>query len=139
MRATGVHVSREGPLSTIPLLCRNEPPGLDADRLATLFVEVGEHRAQRIVDRALQDLGETLDLARGCHRAGRIEDLSALAARIEHIAEPLGLCSLARVAADLEELCDWQDEVALAAVLARLNRVADQSLRFAWSLGGMSG
>lgn len=126
-------------MSAVNLICRIEPLRLDPERLATLYVEMGEHRAHRVVSRAMRDLDQTIAQTLKAFDTGSVSDIAACADRVERIAEPLGLSDLARVAADVIDLCDNADVVALAAVLARMQRVAGQSARMVCTLSDMSG
>lgn len=121
------------------MLCREEPLTLDPERLAALCLEIGEAQAPELLVRAMQDLSERVDRARGLLRAGRLSELAQCADRIAGIAEPMGLTGLARVAGDVAALGETGDRVALAAALARLGRIANQSLRMVWLLRDMSG
>ena len=112
---------------------------LDPERLAALCLEIGEGQAPELLVRAMQDLSERVDRARGLLRAGRLSDLALCAQRIAGIAGPMGLTGLARVAGDVAALGETGDRVALAAALARLERIANQSLRMVWLLRDMSG
>ncbi|MBB4021388.1 MAG: hypothetical protein CL814_07915 [Confluentimicrobium sp.] len=112
---------------------------MDPERLALLYVELGEARAQAAVARAMEDLAVTLERMKGYLRAGRSSGLVQGAHRICDIADPLGLSSLSRVAADVGEAAGAGDKVAQAATVARLERVAGRSLKMVWDLQDMSG
>lgn len=121
------------------MLHREEPLTLDPERLAALCLEIGEARVPEVLARDMQDLSETISRARGLLRAGLLSQLAPCAGRVGQIAEPMGLGGLARVAADVAALSATGDRVALAAALARLERIANQSLRMVWLLHDMSG
>lgn len=126
-------------MTGVTVLWRDEPLWMDPDRLAGIYVELGEVKAHAAIGRAMEDLALTLERLKGLLRAGRLPALSQSAARICDIAEPLGLSSLARVASDVAQVSQARDEVALAATLARLERVANRSLKMVWDLQDLSG
>ncbi|MHC0052231.1 hypothetical protein [Actibacterium sp. D379-3] len=121
------------------VLWPDEALRMDPERLAEIYVELGEVRAQAAVGRAMEDLAMTLDRLGGQHRGGRRAAVAQLAVRIRDIAEPLGLSSLSLVAGDVARLAETRDAVALAATTARLERVANRSLKMVWDLQDISG
>jgi hypothetical protein len=138
-RAPGVLEKARDVLPAITMLHREEPLTLDPERLAALCLEIGEARVPEVLSRDMQELSETITRARGLLRAGLLSQLASCAGRVGQIAEPMGLGGLARVAADVAALSATGDDVALAAALARLERIANQSLRLVWMLHDMSG
>ncbi len=102
---------------------------VDTERLAEVYLHLGEGRASLAVDRSVEDLGCVLDLLRSQAQAGRIEAAIRTAERLQQIALPLGLSSLEQVSRDLQTVGTAQDMAAWSAVLARLDRVADRSVQ----------
>jgi len=123
----------------IRVLWHDEPLRMDAERLAGIYVELGEARAQAMVGRAMEELSVTLERIAGLVRSGRSAAVAQSARRIHDIAEPLGLCSLARVADDVARAAGARDMIALAATQARLERIANRSLKMVWDLQDISG
>lgn len=121
------------------MLCREEPLKLDPERLAALCLEIGEARAPDLLAQAMQELSERVLRGKGLLRTGRLSELAPCAEGVARIAEPMGLIGLVGVAADVVSLSETGDRVALAATLARLERIANRSLRMVWSLRDMSG
>ncbi len=126
-------------VSAITVLRQDEPLWLDPERLAEIYVEMGEDRAQIVVSRATDDLTVALTRLRGYRRVGQGDALSRSAKRMATIAEPLGLSHLARVAQDVAAVALTGDDTALAATLARLERVAGRSLKIVTDLQDVSG
>lgn len=126
-------------MSAIAMLWRDEPLLMDPERLAGIYVEMGEARAQAAVSCAMEELAVTMERLRGLLRTGRRRALSDAALRIRDIAEPLGLSSLAQVAGDVAAVADRGDAAALGAVTARLERVSNRSLKMVWDLQDLSG
>ena len=126
-------------MTKITMLWQDEALRMDPERLAAIYVDMGEARAQVAVSRAMEDLAITLERIKGLARVGRRGDLVNKALRIRDIAEPLGLSSLSKAAANLAEVGETKNPVALAATLARLERVANRSLKMVWDLQDLSG
>ncbi|MGC9369633.1 MAG: hypothetical protein ACP5DX_08875 [Paracoccaceae bacterium] len=119
--------------------CREEALKLDPERLAAVCLEMDKVHGPDLLAAAMRDLSETVLRAKGWHRAGRRAELGLCADRIAAIAEPVGLDGLARVAGDVAALSRAGDRVALAATLARLDRIASRSAKVIWLLREMSG
>lgn len=121
------------------MLRQSEPLRMDAERLASVYLELGEARAQTTMARAMDEITVALARLKGLVRAGRLGQLADVAQSMRDIAEPLGLNSLARVAHDLADLSARRDPVALAAVMARMDRVVERTLKMVWDLQDLSG
>lgn len=127
-------------MSAIVLACRDEPVAMDAERLAAIYVEMGDSRANAAVSRAMTDLSQTLDRLRtGIALGGSPRDIRRLAGHIRDIAEPLGLSSLSVAACNLADAAQAGQPVAIFATLARLERVATRSLKMVWDIHDLSG
>jgi len=126
-------------VSAIAMLWRDEPLMMDPERLAGIYVEMGEVRAQAAVSCAMEELAVTMEQVRALRIGGRPRSLEDLALRVRDIAEPLGLSSLAQVAGDLAAIAAGGDPAALGAVMARLERVSNRSLKMVWDLQDLSG
>jgi hypothetical protein len=117
----------------------DEPLQLDSERLADMFVELGEARATHLIalsiDR-LEGLVEELERAVRQMRAG---DCLDHAGQIRSLGDALGLLSLSNAAKGVTRAVQSRDEVAVAATLARLKRMALRSFRIAEELQHLSG
>lgn len=127
-------------LAGVKMLCRDEPLGMDPERLAALYVEMGESRANEAVSRALKDMSETMEQLR-CDLAFRAppETLCKSTTKIRDIAEPLGLTTLAVAASNAADAVVGTDIVATFATLARLERITNRSLKVVWDIHDLSG
>lgn len=123
----------------VTVLWPDESLKMDADRLAGFYLDLGEARANLALASAVADLEALLADAATLSAGGSAADLARLARRIRDIAEPLGFCSLARVATDAAQIAPRCDPVALAAVLARLQRQGGRTLKMVWDLQDLSG
>jgi hypothetical protein len=101
---------------------------LDTTRITALRRSVGDQRAREIVEEVVFHLADRLSLLREALDAGGGPEAEALAARLAALSEQLGLASFARVARDLGGCLAAENPVAVAAVGARLGRLADASL-----------
>lgn len=118
---------------------QDEPLKLDSERLADIFLDLGEAGAADLIALSLsrlEALMEGLDLALGPMRLGDGVDL---AHQIAALAESMGLISLAQTARGVAVAADSGDAVAMAATRARLGRIALRSQRIAVELQHRSG
>ena len=102
---------------------------VDAYRLAEVYLRVGMEKGEQRVARTVSDLTCLLDHLRAVARSGRLGATARSAGRLHSAAEIMGLTSLQRVAVDVQKLCQTPDPNAMNAVLQRLDRVADSSIK----------
>ncbi|WP_187429332.1 hypothetical protein ROLI_039740 [Roseobacter fucihabitans] len=107
---------------------------VDQDRLAALYAELGEAGAEDVVCRAMEELALRLSHCSRLYTADNGAELRKCARSLIAIADQIGMHVLARVAADVITAIDAEDEPALAATLARLIRIGEQSLTAIWDL-----
>jgi len=112
---------------------------LDSERLADLFVDLGEARATHMIALSIERLevliGE-VDLAVAQGRSG---ECLANGKQIRTIGDALGLLSVSTAAEGFSQAMQSCDEVAVAATMARLKRMALRSFRIAEELQHRSG
>ena len=111
---------------------------LDQDRIGDLYQQLGEAGAEDVVCRAMEELAVRLSHADRMYREGRMADMRKNVRSMVAISEQIGMNSLARVARDVMDCVDLGDNVALAAVLARLMRIGERSLTAVWDLQDLS-
>ncbi|GGE56870.1 hypothetical protein [Actibacterium pelagium] len=102
---------------------------VDADRLAEVYLRVGLEKGEQRVAQTVNDLTCLLDHLRAVSRTGRLGATARSAGRLHSAAQTMGLTSLQRVTTDVQKLCQNPDPVAMNAVLLRLERVADSSIK----------
>lgn len=125
----------------VTLVIRLEPSEevrLEPDRLAELFVQLGQHGAEDVVCRAMEEISLRLAKVNSAHEAGETERVCKLARSLVAISEQIGLQALARVAKDLAQCARSQDAVALVAVLRRLQRIGERSIIEVWDIRDLS-
>ena len=69
----------------------------------------------------------------------RRDDLAAALAAVIRDAQLIGMATLARVGRHVLDCLDSGDPTALAATLARLDRIGDRSIHAVWDLEDLSG
>lgn len=110
-------------------LAVEEPVQIDTRRLGDIMRELGEPAARSLISRAMEQLrAEMTDLG-GAAQAGDLRRVSLAADRLSREAWQLGMVTLSAVAVHAADCARGEDSPAVAAVLARLDRVAAQSLR----------
>jgi hypothetical protein len=107
---------------------------VDQDRLGALYAELGEMAAEDVVCRAMEELALRLSHCSRLHGANEWSELRKCARSLIAISEQIGMLVLARVAGDVIKCLDARDTPALAATLARLLRIGEQSLTAIWDL-----
>lgn len=100
----------------------------DAEPVALMYRSMGTKAAEEVVSRALSELALTMAGLAGLVRVRDLSDLDRQLRRLQRMAEQLGLVSLGQVACDARQCHGDGDDVAFAAVWARLMRVAETSL-----------
>lgn len=109
-----------------------EAAGIDPDRVSELYLSLGDREADRLICEAMEDLALNLARITRAHAADDRESIVNLAGRLERIGAEIGLPKLCTVAGAARDCARHGDPAALAAVLARLSRVGDQSLSAVW-------
>ena len=118
----------------VTLLEQKEAVRLDSGRLEQLYHQLGEAGAENVVCRALEELAARLSHTERCYRVKELRDMRKNARSLIAIAEQVGMELLSHVARDVTKCIDENDDVALAATLARLLRIGETSLYEIWDL-----
>lgn len=120
------------------MLTQNERVRLDQDRLADLYLQLGEAGAEDVVCRAMEELAVRLAHAARMYHQGQIPELRKSVRSMAAISEQIGMQMLARVARDVTSCIDAGDANAVAATVARLMRIAERSLTAVWDMQDMT-
>ncbi len=115
-----------------------EPARFNPERLEELCRRIGEVRAEAEVAHALQRISDVLPTL----PIVLYEQPGAFAVTVDQVAgdaELIGMATLARVARDVLDSFTTNNDVALAATLARLERVGERSILAVWDLEDLSG
>ncbi|WP_224824098.1 hypothetical protein [Cognatishimia sp. MH4019] len=111
---------------------------LDPDRLAELFVQLGQQGAEDMVCRAMEEISLRLAKVNAAYDAADLERVRKLARSLVAISDQVGLATLARVAEDVADCAVGHDRVALLAVVMRLQRIGESSVTAVWDIRDMS-
>lgn len=117
---------------------REEPAQLDQDQLGALYAQLGAVGADDVVRRAMEELALRMSHLDTQYRQAERADLRKGARSLIAIAEQIGMTQLARVAGDVAQTIDQNDDVALAATFARLLRLGETSLTALWEMQDFS-
>lgn len=118
----------------IPSLVPRDDPRLDPSPIARLFAHKGEAGAELVIGKALDELAERVSRAASLHATCQFNDLSRLARSVVAVAEEIGFQGVALAAAQVSQCAMTRDPIALAATMARLTRLTEQSLAAVWDL-----
>lgn len=122
----------------VAILSPSETPGLDPERLAGLYARFGARDGENMVCRAMEELACRLGQADRLYEAGDLVQMRKCARALGAIAEEIGMTGLCRIASDVVQCIDDGDAVALAATLARMDRIGEGSLYAVWDLQDLS-
>ncbi|OAN69313.1 hypothetical protein A8B78_05585 [Jannaschia sp. EhC01] len=123
---------------SITQLALDEPARFNPECLEELCVKIGEVRAEAEVALALHRLSELLPKLEAMLR----DDGAGFAVAVEQVcrdADLIGMATLARVAHSVLDSYATGNHVALAATLARMDRVGERSIHAVWDLEDLSG
>jgi hypothetical protein len=132
-----LRVSRADACPIITKIAPNEPTRFNPECLEDLCHEMGEVRAEAEVAMALHRISETLPNLDALLQS----DAQRFLARTDQVAidaERIGMATLARVARNVVDAYASDNPTALAATLARLNRVGERSIHAVWDLEDIS-
>ncbi|MEM8579079.1 MAG: hypothetical protein AAGF60_14615 [Pseudomonadota bacterium] len=121
-------------MQTVTQLELKEPIRVNRERLGDLYTQLGEHSAEDVVCRAMEEVSLRMTHCDRAFRARDWADLRKSARSLIAIADQIGMQDVGRVAADVVACIDRQDHVATAATLGRLMRAGEGSLSAVWDL-----
>jgi hypothetical protein len=116
-----------------------EPAGFNPGQLELLCDRLGEQRAEAEVAYALDRLATLLDQIAPLKQTGDHRALETLLAALVRDARMICMATLAQAGRHVLDCLESGDTVALAATLARLERVGDRSIHAIWDLEDVSG
>jgi hypothetical protein len=109
-------------------IASHEDAVLDTTRIAVLRQSLGSQRCREVIEEVVFHLTDRLGLLRTALEEASAADAQSLASRLASLSEQVGLADFARVARALSACLRAGDEVATAAVGARLLRLGEESL-----------
>ena len=119
-------------------LPQSEAVRLDPDRLGALYRQLGPANAEDVICRAVEELAVRLAQCDTLWHRGDWSGLRKSVRSLGAISDQVGMNALSRVARDVIQSLDMNDQVATAATLARLLRVGERSLTAVWDLQDMT-
>ena len=105
-----------------------ETARLDGERIQVLRRSLGDQRCREVIGEVVFHLTDRMSMLGEALGRGDEVEAKALTSRLAGLAEQVGLSMFAQVARDLSACLRAEDPVAIAAVRARLERVAERSL-----------
>lgn len=128
-------------VTTVTRLEPLEEVRLEPERLAELFVQLGQQGAEDVVCRAMEEIALRLAKVAAAYDAGDLSRVRKLTRSLVAICDQVGMTALAHVAADVADVAERDtgpDYVALLAVLDRLQRIGERSVIAVWDIRDMS-
>ncbi len=116
----------------------SETVQFDKDRLGEIIARLGPRGADEVISRTAEELAVQLAKVHKAAKCGRMGDLFSAARKIAEYSSHVGMPSLSTAARNLAGLSDVPDGAALAATVARLERVGEMSLMQVWDLQDLS-
>jgi len=124
---------------TIAKLCPAEPAYVDPDVLAGLHARLGQAGAEQALVSATEQSLSRLGAIRAAFENGNLDGVEQLSVALAELAAQMGMISYASVARAVAGCARVGDANALAATMARLDRIGDRSVLAAWGLEDLSG
>lgn len=109
-----------------------EPVHLNADRLEEICDELGYSGGEEAICLAMESLAVMLHESVTTWRSDDMHALEQVTRQIAGVADRIGMAGLARVSDNVLSLCGGRDTTALAATVARMRRLGEQSLLAIW-------
>ncbi|MGR3273143.1 hypothetical protein DU478_02310 [Thalassococcus profundi] len=125
-------------MQEVVTLAPREGARLDADRLDSLYSQLGPRGAENVVCRAMEELAYRLGHIDRLYCQADLAEMRRNTRALMAIADQIGMTGLTHVAKHVITCIDDTDETALAATLARLARYGERSLTAIWELQDLS-
>lgn len=109
-------------------IASHEDAVLDKARIRLLRQSLGDQRCREVVEEVVFHLTDRLALLQAALERDAAGEAQTLALRLAGLSEQIGLADFARVARDLGGVLLRADEIAAAAVAARLIRLGEDFL-----------
>lgn len=119
-------------MTKVARLAVEESVSIDMHRLEEIVRELGENTAAQVINAALEQLALALTSTVTAADRADLAIVVTHADRLSRLAWQVGLVTLAGVAIDVGSCAERRDMGALAATVARLRRIGNQSLTQIW-------
>ena len=120
------------PSATVTQLRCREMMRLDYEPVEHIFASKGEHEAEEMVCRVLEDIAYKLDALQCAKAAHSFDGIMKPARRIVTVGAQIGLTDVIEAAAHVTRCAEQGDGVALSATVARLERAFDVAVTQIW-------
>jgi len=124
---------------SIAQLNPSEAAHVDPDALASLHARLGPNGAEQALTSAIEQSISRLGAIRKAVQQQNAAGVEQLATSLAELAEQVGMISYAHVARSVAQCAHASDSPALAATLARLDRIGDRSMLAVWGGEDISG
>lgn len=125
-------------VANILTVMHTENVRLDPDKLSELYAQLGEAGAEDVVCRAIEELAVRLSHCERLWRQNNMPLLRKNARSLIAISDQVGMTAMAKIAGDVTDAVDSEDQAAIAATLFRLLRVGERSLTAVWEQQDLS-
>lgn len=125
-------------VANILTVMHTENVRLDPDKLSELYAQLGEAGAEDVVCRAIEELAVRLSHCERLWRQNNMPLLRKNARSLIAISDQVGMTAMAKIAGDVTDVVDSEDQAAIAATLFRLLRVGERSLTAVWEQQDLS-
>ena len=125
-------------MANILTVDHRENVSLDQQKLAELYMQLGEAGAEDVVCRAIEELAVRLTHCERLWRQNDTEQLRKSARALIAISDQIGMTAIGDVAKDVTHAIDADDHPAVASTLFRLIRVGEVSLTSVWEQQDLS-
>lgn len=119
-------------MTKVARLAIAESVSIDMHRLEEIVRDLGENTAAQVINAALEQLALALTHTVAAADRAELAHVVTHADRLSRLAWQVGLVTLAGVAIDVGSCAEQRDMGALAATVARLRRIGNQSLTQIW-------
>lgn len=116
----------------------SDPVRVDTTCLNRICDDLGHQAGEAAICAAMEDVAVLIRTASDGWGRGDLQIVQPTARQVSGIATRLGLVTLARTAAGVADLCDKFDGTAMAAAVARMVRLGEQSLIAVWEAQDVS-
>ena len=112
---------------------------LATDQIVQLADQIGVDGANHAASASVEEIVERLCSAEAAWQTGEFARLAEASRALVGIASDVGMETLSKVARDVATIADRDDQVALAALVARQSRVGEASLAAIWNFWKFAG
>ncbi len=125
-------------MGTVTRLYHCEEVVLDRDCLGALAADLGRVGAERVIDRAMEEIAVRLTRIENALNDCDLMQVEKCAQSLVAIADQTGMTTVKEICGTVVDACQCRDSTALGACVARLIRVGEMSLVTIWDVHDLS-